>query len=84
MKEKIRKWGWFVITILTCPCHLVIIIALLAGTTLGVFLTVHKTPITIILAIVFVLSLYIGLKQTLQKEKAEQKDCCMHKDKEVK
>lgn len=82
MKEKIKKWGWFVLMILACPCHLVIIIALLAGTTLSSFLIVHKTPISSILVIVFAISLYMGGKQMLQKEKAEQKDCCILRNKD--
>ncbi|WP_081793842.1 hypothetical protein [Paenibacillus darwinianus] len=36
-KESKKGWGWGVLAFLTCPCHLVLIIPLLAGTALGAF-----------------------------------------------
>ncbi len=46
----------------TCPCHLLIIIPIFAGTVFGAFLSENVYVIAIILSIIFILSLAIFLK----------------------
>lgn len=36
-----RAYAWGVLAALTCPCHLPILAAVLAGTTAGAFLSEH-------------------------------------------
>ena len=65
--------GYLVLTTaaLTCPCHLPILIALTAGTTLGSFLLGHLWLTGLLLTFYFVAALYLGLKW-IDKEKANE------------
>jgi mercuric ion transport protein len=69
MEKKQKGWGWFGLAFLTCPCHLVLIIPLLAGTALGTYLTDHKLATIVILGITFALSLYMGFKRMNLQDK---------------
>jgi len=44
------------LAVVTCPCHLPLLVAVLAGTTLGVGLSEHWGLVFAILSILFVLS----------------------------
>ncbi len=50
------------VAVLTCPCHVPILIAVLSGTAAGAWLADHTLPAVAILAIVFVLSLSAALR----------------------
>lgn len=85
MKKKTKGWGWGALALLTCPCHLIIIIPLLAGTALGAFLTTYKTAAFIILGALFALSLYRVLNKIWpEKTEKQSMDCCIPNKKEAK
>lgn len=67
MKDKFKTAGYFVLAFVTCPCHLVFIVPLLAGTTLGFLLVDHFTIVRVIFTIVFGFFLYIGIYKILGK-----------------
>lgn len=52
-----RGYAWGVLAALTCPCHLPILAAVLAGTTLGAFIGDHWGVAAVALAALFFLSL---------------------------
>lgn len=52
-----RGYAWGVLAALTCPCHLPILAAVLAGTTVGAFIGDHWGIAAVALAGVFFLSL---------------------------
>ncbi|MDK8193187.1 transporter [Paenibacillus sp. UMB7766-LJ446] len=77
MKENAKKFGWGVLALLTCPCHIVLILPLLAGTTLGAYFVAHQTTVSMILGIVFVISiLMILIKANKQGKNDATHDCC--------
>ncbi len=47
---------------LACPCHLPIVVGLLAGTTLGAWLSQHSVIVTLVMLGVFVAALLYGLR----------------------
>lgn len=63
MNKKQKGWGWFGLALLTCPCHLVFLIPLLAGTAFGTYLADYKIATIIILSAIFALSFYMGFKR---------------------
>ena len=65
MKEKVKALKWFGLAFITCPCHLVVIIPLLAGTAMGGFLTVHLMVTRIALTVLFAICLYHGINKVL-------------------
>lgn len=84
MKENLKGWGWGVLAFITCPCHLFLILPLLAGTALGSYLMTYKTVTFIFLGISFTLSIYMVFKKIGQEKKEGQTmDCCITKRKEV-
>ncbi|MGN7309091.1 hypothetical protein ACTHQ2_24420 [Bacillus subtilis] len=48
MKENAKKIGWGFLALLSCPCHLVLILPLLAGTTFGAYFALHQTAVSVI------------------------------------
>ncbi|MCL6646633.1 MAG: mercury resistance protein [Dehalococcoidia bacterium] len=50
------------VTVLTCPCHLPILAAVLAGTALGGFLTEHMGVALAVLAVLFVASAWSAVR----------------------
>jgi mercuric ion transport protein len=52
-----RGYAWGVLAALTCPCHLPILAAVLAGTTAGAFIGDHWGVAAVALAGLFFLSL---------------------------
>jgi mercuric ion transport protein len=71
----LKSFGWGITALLTCPCHLVLLIPLLADTTFGAYIAVHKTFTGIIFGIIFTVSLYMIFKR-INKETDSSKDCC--------
>jgi mercuric ion transport protein len=51
-----------VIAFLTCPCHLLILLPLLAGTAIGAWLNIYFMPVFIAFSILFVVSIIKILK----------------------
>jgi mercuric ion transport protein len=57
-----------------CPCHLVLLIPLLAGTALGAYLVEFERVAFGVLVLFFVILLYIGCRKMFPTKKAD--DCC--------
>ena len=51
------------LAIVTCPCHVPILLGLLAGTVLGAWLRHYMLVAVLAMSGVFVLTLYYGLKR---------------------
>lgn len=65
--RKIKKGFFLGLALFTCPCHLPLLIPLLAGTALGTFFA-HNLVITAVgLGLIFATSLFLGLRG-LKKE----------------
>lgn len=73
MRGTLKGVGWFLVALVTCPCHLVLLIPLLAGTALGTYLLQFKTVTFIVFALFFILSLYMGWRKMFGEQK---EDCC--------
>jgi mercuric ion transport protein len=67
----LKSTGWFLVALVTCPCHLLLLIPLLAGTALGAYLAEYQTITFVVLGILFALSLYMGWRKLDQSEKTE-------------
>lgn len=52
-----RAYAWGVLAVLTCPCHLPILVAVLAGTTAGAFIGEHWGITALALIGLFALSM---------------------------
>lgn len=76
MSVNSKKLGWGFLAVLTCPCHLVLILPLLAGTTLGAYITAHQTTASVILGIVFVISILMIFNRVKQAKTDAKHDCC--------
>ena len=77
MTHKRKSWVWFGIALLTCPCHLVLILPLLAGTALEAYFRAYKTVAIVAFMLLFVFSLYMGWKRMTQDHTSA--DCCTPK-----
>lgn len=55
-RSPITGYLWGVLAVLTCPCHLPILAAVLAGTTAGAFLGEHWGVAALALAALFILA----------------------------
>lgn len=49
------------IAVITCPCHIIILAVLLAGTAFGAFLSNYFIPLIVIFSILFLISLMKAL-----------------------
>lgn len=70
MNEK-KGWGWMFLAMITCPCHAILIIPLLAGTAFATYITEYKTATFIVLALTFTLSIYMAWKRMYQEDKSD-------------
>lgn len=61
-----RTWMWGTLAVLTCPCHLPILIALLSGTMVGAFVTEHEGIALLVLLALFVFALLKALGRARQ------------------
>lgn len=52
-----RTYGWGLIAALSCPCHLLLLVALLAGTTTGAFIGEHWVVAALAMTGLFFVSL---------------------------
>ncbi len=68
MRDTLKGAGWFLIALVTCPCHLFLLIPLLAGTTIGSYFTEFRTVTIIILTLLFAYSLYMGWSKIFWKQ----------------
>lgn len=57
-----RAYAWGVLAAVTCPCHLPVLAAVLAGTTAGAFIGEHWGIAALALTGLFVLSLARALR----------------------
>lgn len=57
-----RAYTWGVLVALTCPCHLPVLAAVLAGTTAGAFIGEHWGVAVVALAALFFLSLVRAIR----------------------
>lgn len=74
VKAEKRSWTGYLLmasAILTCPCHLPLLLALLAGTTLAAFLEKNLALTVTGLALYFFFALIAGLKLIGQRKRAE-------------
>ena len=55
-RRPVTRYLWGVLAVLTCPCHLPILAAVLAGTTAGAFLGEHWGVAALALTALFVLA----------------------------
>jgi len=82
MKNTIKSSGWFLVALITCPCHLVLLLPLLVGTTLGSYFMEFKDVIFIMMTLLFVFALFKGWRKLYSVTKNETKkettthDCC--------
>ncbi|OXT17182.1 hypothetical protein B9K06_12540 [Bacillus sp. OG2] len=83
MKNTIKSSGWFLVALITCPCHLVLLIPLLAGTALGSYFMEFKDVIFILMGLLFLFALFKGWRKLDPETKMEAKkenttihDCC--------
>lgn len=83
MKNTIKSKGWFLVALITCPCHLVLLLPLFAGTALASYFTEYKDIIFIMMGLLFVFALFMGWRKLDPETKKETKkeittthDCC--------
>lgn len=62
MKNNVSKTFAWLFAVITCPCHLFILVVLLAGTAAGAFIQSYLIPLVIIFSILFVISLTKAIK----------------------
>ena len=62
MKQSLFKKLTIPIALITCPCHLFILAAVLAGTAAGAFINSYFIPLVILFSILFVISLMKAIK----------------------
>lgn len=60
--SRVGAYAWGVLAALTCPCHLPLLAAVLAGTTAGAFIGEHWGIAAIALTALFALSLTRALR----------------------
>lgn len=66
MTSKVGRSIAGVVAILTCPCHIVLLILILGGTTGAAWLSKYLPVLSIILGVVFVVSLWFLLRRPKQ------------------
>ena len=57
-----KAYGLLLLAMLSCPCHLPMLLALLGGTALGTLLLANIVPVVTALSIVFVATLLFALR----------------------
>lgn len=62
MKNNISKTFAWLFAVVTCPCHLFILAALLTGTAAGAVIQSYFIPLVIIFSILFMISLIKAIK----------------------
>nr|CAA71811.1 transport protein [Bacillus licheniformis] len=78
MKNTIKSSGWFLVALITCPCHLFLLLPLVAGTAIGSYFTDFKDVIFIVMGLLFVFALFKDWRKLYTETKKETKthDCC--------
>jgi mercuric ion transport protein len=66
-RRPVTGYLWGVLAVLTCPCHLPILAAVLAGTTAGAFLGEHWGVAALALTALFVLAVTLLLRAFKEK-----------------
>lgn len=55
-----RAYAWGLLAALTCPCHLPVLVIVLAGTTAGAFLSANVGVVAVALVAVFSVSVVLA------------------------
>lgn len=83
MENTWKSSGWFLVALLTCPCHFVLLLPLLAGTALGSYFMEFKDVVFIVMGLLFIFALFTGWRKFDQgsqkktkKESTPIHDCC--------
>ncbi|CAM3594393.1 hypothetical protein EDM52_23465 [Brevibacillus invocatus] len=82
MKNTIKSSAWFLVALVTCPCHLFLLLPLFAGTALGSYFAEFQNVIFIMMGLLFVFALFKGWRKldpgTINETKKEttKHDCC--------
>ncbi|AGT33445.1 hypothetical protein M493_16155 [Geobacillus genomosp. 3] len=66
---------WAVLALLSCPCHLVLVLPLLAGTSAGAYLTRHQSLAVGLLAVLCFVSLTMIFYRRKPKPSGETAGC---------
>jgi len=61
MKNEIPKTFAWLFAVVTCPCHIFLLAALLAGTAAGAWINSYFIPLIIIFSFLFIISLMKAL-----------------------
>lgn len=61
-RKPLTGYLWGALAALTCPCHLLLLVVVLAGTTAGAFIGEHWVIAALALTGLFVLSLAMALR----------------------
>lgn len=62
-----RAYAWGVLAALTCPCHLPLLVVVLAGTSAGAVLSEHWGIALLLLSLLFLLALSRALRAWRQR-----------------
>lgn len=81
MKNTMKSSGWFLVALITCPCHVFLLLPLFVGTALGAYFTEFKDVLFIIMGLIFVFALFKGWRNLDPETKKTKKetnthDCC--------
>lgn len=57
-----RNKAGAVLAVLTCPCHIVVVVFLLAGTALGTWLAAVRAYLIMVFALLFLFGLYLMVR----------------------
>ncbi|WP_421867886.1 mercury resistance protein [Motiliproteus sp.] len=55
-------WLWLALGLLSCPCHLLILLPLLRGTLLGSWLSLHYLPSVLVLLLISLVATLTALR----------------------
>lgn len=71
LRGSLRTGIFALITIISCPCHIPILLAVLSGTSLGLLLAAHTVLALILFSLVFGASLAMLLRRLRMARRAE-------------
>ncbi|MFC0297773.1 transporter [Geobacillus jurassicus] len=73
--EMVKKSFWAVLALLSCPCHLAIVLPLLAGTSVGVYLARHQSLAIGLFTMLFFFSLMMIFYERKPMRSSETDSC---------
>ncbi|MFZ7942751.1 MULTISPECIES: hypothetical protein [Bacillaceae] len=79
MKNTIKRSAWLLVALITCPCHLFLLLPLFAGTALGSYFIEFNDVIFIVMGLLFVFALFrVWRKADPEVKNESQKETAMH------